>query len=185
MIFLYFLIFLFGLLVPLFIALFGVFELISQLKGAPFVSTKKELVRAILKKAYATGGLNKEKVFLELGSGDGRVVREAVKGYRVKGIGIELNPFLVIYSKIISKIQGLKNIEFKRENFFKSDLNSADIIFLFLMPETLERLKNKFLKECKKGTLIISHGFKIPGFEKYLVRKISRKIFPTHYYKIW
>ena len=41
---------------------------------------------------------------------------------------------------------------------------------------------SRFNKELKKKTLVISHGFKIPGWEKKLVNQLNNKPFPTYFY---
>lgn len=167
-------------LVTFLVIAFVTFGLYVDILGAPFVPTSRKVIGEILKKAK----LKKGQIFLELGSGDGRIIRSAVKNYQVKGIGIDLHPMLIFYSRLISKFQKIKNISFKRQNLFKTDLSKADVIFLFLLPKTLKRLAPKFILETKKNTLIISHGFKIPEFEKYLTNKIVREIFSTYYYRI-
>lgn len=171
---------LFSFLVPIILILYAVYGIMGDFFGAPYVPTNGKFVEEILEEA----NLKKGQIFIELGSGDGRVVREAVRKHEVKGIGVEIHLLLIWYSRIMSKIQKLKNIEFLQKNFFKVDLKKTDVLFLFLLPKTLIKLKDKILKECKKGTLIISHGFKIEGFERYLIKKQERKLFPTYFYKI-
>lgn len=178
-IFYFFAVFIFGLFVPLSFIVYSIFSIYVDFKGAPYVPTSSKLIDEILKEA----NLKRDQVFLELGSGDGRIVREAVKKYQVKGIGVEIHPMLIIYSKIVSGFQKLKNISFKREDLFRTDFSKAGIIFMFLMPKTIIKLKEKFKNECKKSCLVISHGFKIEGWDKYLVKKQSRSLFPTYFYK--
>lgn len=169
-----------SLIVVLLLIFFVFFGILTDFLGAPFVPTSSKMIREILDQS----NLKKGQIFIELGSGDGRVVRFAVKNYGVSGIGIEFHPLLVWYSNFVSKITGLKNIVFKRQNFFSTDLSKANVLFLFLLPKALKKLRPKILKECKKGTLIISHGFKIEDWNKYLVKKQNRELFPTYYYKI-
>ena len=128
--------------------------------------------------------IKKGEHLIELGSGDGRATRYAVKELGVRGKGIDVNPFLVRWSNFLAKRQKLSGIEFVKENVFKSDLSEADLLYLFLMPEMLEELRPKFEKELKKGTQIISHGFKIPGLEQKLVKTLTNKPFSTYYYKL-
>lgn len=170
----------FGVLLPLFLVGVVFVNFIADLMGAPFVPTSGKLISLILKKAK----LKKDQVFVELGSGDGRIVRGAVLLYGVKGTGIEFHPLLYFYSKLVTKFKKIKYLQFKRENFFKSDLSNADIIFTFLLPKTLKKLRIKFENECKKGTLVISHGFRIESWEKNMVDKIDGDPFPTYYYRI-
>jgi len=148
--------------------------------GAFYVPTSNKIIDEILKNA----GLKRGQVFFDLGSGDGRVVRAAVKKYQVRGVGIEINPLLILVSWILAKMEKLNNIEFRRENLFKTDIKKAEVIFVFLMPETLKSLKSKIINECQKEVLFISHGFVVEGWEKYLQKKISRRDFSTYYYRL-
>lgn len=154
--------------------------LYSSIMGSPYVPTKTKELLNFLKEAK----IKKGQVFLELGCGDGRVVRNAVKEYGVKGTGIDINPFLIWWAKFRAKLAKVPNVEFKVENIFKTDLSKADVIYLFLMPELLAKLQGKFEKETKKGAILISHGFKIIGWEKHNFKTIPNKPFPTYYYKI-
>lgn len=167
-------------LVPLLFTILVLSGFISDFAGASFVPTSGKIVDEILAKAK----LKKDQFFLELGCGDSRIVRTAVKKYRVKGMGVDINPLLILYSKFLSRIQKLPNIKFINQNIFKTDFSKADVIFIFLLPKLIRKIKNKFETECNVGTIIISHGFKIDGFEKYLFWKIERDLFPTYYYKI-
>lgn len=178
--FAYFLILLFGILIPFLIIIFFIFEFKARIMGAPYVPTKTKMVQEILKEAK----LKKGQIFIEPGCGDGRVTRMAAEDYGVKAIGFDVNLFLILYARMISWINKIPNTEFRVENLFKYDFSQANVVFLFLLPETLEKLANKLKKECQKNTLVISHGFKIKGMEKDLSFTIQRKIFPTYFYKI-
>ncbi len=178
-IFFYLILATFGFLIPIGIAIFGIFAILGDLKGAPYVPTNKKLLQEILEDA----NLKKGQRFLELGSGDGRVTLLAVREFGVVGEGIEIHPLLVLYSNILAKWQKL-DARFKTGDFYKLNLGKTDVIFVFLLPNTLKKLAPKFLKECKKGTLIITHGFKIAGLEKNLIKTQKRKLFSTYFYHI-
>lgn len=154
--------------------------LISSFFGAPYVPTKKEVIDSILKKAK----LKKNKLFIELGCGDGRVVKRAAEKYGVKGIGIDINPYLILSLKLLNKLKKINNPQFIFGDIFKLPLNKADYIYCFLMPKMLEKLIKKFNKELKKGALVISHGFKIPNWEKNLITTLKGKNFHTYYYRL-
>lgn len=160
------------------IYLFG--DFLMHFWGAPFVPTSKKDLAEIFKKAQ----LKKGQVFIELGSGDGRGVIMAAQKYGTRSIGIEGHPLLWLYSIILSKLTKTGNATFKRQNFFKSNLEQANVLYLFLSPKTLKKLGDKILKDCGKNTLIISHGFKMEGFEKYLAGQIERKIYNTYFYRL-
>lgn len=178
---LYFILMLTELFILIGVSIYGVGLIFSSLKGAPYVPTSKKELTAVLEK----GKLKKGTLFVELGSGDGRVVRQAVKDYGVMGVGIEINPLLVWWSRFLSKRDGTaRSITFLKTDVFKYSLTNVDYLYLFLMPELLAKLIPKFKKELKKGTLIISHGFMLIGLEKKLIATNPSKSFSTYYYKV-
>jgi len=179
-VFLYFFLLLLELVILSGVAVYGVALLFSALKGAPYVPTAKKQLMRILSEIP----IKKNAVFFELGSGDGRLLRTVVKEYHVKGIGIEVNPLLVWLSSYLAKKEGLTNIQFVKKNVFHVDLSSASFVYLFLMPELIIKLTPKFERELKKGTVIISHGFKIPTWEKRLTHTLIDKTFSTYYYTV-
>lgn len=168
------------LIIPLFLTVYSIYYVICDIKGAPYVPTKSSFLNDILK----TAKLKKGQIFIELGSGDGRVVRKAVKEYEVIGIGYDINPILIYYSRLISYFQKIRNVNFYQENLYKVDVSQADVIFLFLLPRTVKKLREKLEKECKKKTLVISHGFPLYDWEKKIIHKIERKPFSTFFYRL-
>lgn len=165
----------------IFISVYGFSLIVSSLMGAPYVPTNKKLILEILREIK----FKKNCLFIELGSGDGRIIRTAVKNYTVKGLAVDVNYLLIIWSKFLSKFDGTRSkIDFINKNILSVDLTKANYIYIFLFPALIEKLLPKFIKELKKGTFIISHGFPIKGYEKKLIKKVNRSTFPTYYYKI-
>ncbi len=165
----------------IFLSIYTFSLIYSSSKGAPYVPTNRKTILEILKES----NLKKGKTFIELGSGDGRVTRLAVERFGVKGIGFDINPLLVFWSNFLAKltIKDGQRIIFVRKNILEANLNHADYLYLFLLPDLIKKIKPKFEKELKKGTIIISHGFPILGWEKKCVKKIANNPFPTYYYK--
>ena len=176
-------IYIFILLIVLFIAAFTAFYLFfliySSLMGSPFVPSKSSHYQDTINHA----NLKKGQIFVDLGCGDGQVVRYAVKNYQVKGIGIDINPLLILLSKILTKLAKINNIEFKLANIYKFDLSKFDVVYFFLMPEMIKKLVPKLNNEINNNCLLISHGFKIPCWDKYLIKTIKRSIFSSYFYK--
>lgn len=165
-----------GIGLPILIIAFVLTSYFSTFLGAPFVPTYS---REIFEKVK----FKKGKQFLDLGSGEGRIIRYVVKNFQVQGIGMEINPFLYLYSKILDKIFNVR-ARYILGNIFNQSLKEADYIYLFLTPRVFNRLEKKILKECKKGTIVISHGFPIPALKKLEINKIPSTPFPTYFYKI-
>ncbi len=150
----------------------------SSLKGSPYVPTKQKELEYILKEAH----LKKGRTFLELGCGDGRVVRTAVINYKVKGIGIDINPLIIHYARFLANRQNIA-CEFCVKDIFDTDYGNTDYLYLFLMPDLLKKLLPVFEKQLKKSAIIISHGFKLHAWEQYLYKTIPHTPFPTYFYR--
>jgi SAM-dependent methyltransferase len=178
---LYFIILLSELFILLGASIYGVGLLFSAFKGAPYVPTSKKQLDTILKNVDFQPG----KLLVELGSGDGRLLRYAAKKYALNGEGVEINLLLVWWARFLAKRDGSsKRVTFIKKNVFNYSLAKADYLYIFLMPNLIDKLLPKFKKELRKGAIIISHGFKITGFQKKLIYTEPAKTFSTYYYKM-
>ena len=125
---------------------------------APWWRTSKKTARAICKLA----DVQKEDIVYDLGSGEGTALLIAAKEFGATGVGVEIDFSRVIFSKIILKINGLSNkVRIIRGNLFNQNIQKASVIFVYLVPKTLDRLLPKFKKELKKGTRIVSYKYEM------------------------
>jgi ribosomal protein L11 methylase PrmA len=128
--------------------------------GAMFTTTHSSKIEKILDDVIMLPG----QVVYDLGCGDGRFLIAAAKKYKVKAIGFEINPWAYFLSRLrVWLLQANVSIQFK--DFWKTDLGNADIVFCYLFPDVMERLKEKLSRELKNGTKIISCNFEIPGWK--------------------
>lgn len=152
----------------------------SAFMGSPYVPTKGTQIEEMLKPLK----LKKGMTFLELGCGDGRVLCEAAKKYKVSGLGIDINPFVLWQAKRKAKKMKLSTVRFENKNIFNLPVSGYDVVYLFLMPSLIQKLTSKFKKEAQKNTIFVSHGFKIDGWDKYNYLTLERNPFSTYYYRI-
>jgi hypothetical protein len=125
---------------------------------APWWRTKKNIASAAFKLIKVTG---KDIVF-ELGSGEATALIVAVDSYGAKGVGVEIDPIRFYLSKFTIWRKGLSGkIKLVRGDIFKENLSDATIIYVYLVPKTLNLLIPKFKKELKKGTKIISYKYEM------------------------
>lgn len=130
---------------------------VGHLKGAPFVRSGKKKIDTMIELASIQLG---DRI-MDLGSGDGSILIEAAK-LGACGVGVEINPFLVWYSRWKIQRAGFSDkVKILRGDFWKKSLQNADVIFLYLWPDTLEKLQKKLTKESKSGVRIVSNGFPI------------------------
>ena len=152
----------------------------SLLMGSPFVKTKSKILENIFKEINP----KPNQLIVDLGCGDGKIIRFAAKKYKMRGIGVDINPLLIWRAKLLANLEHVHSVKFLKKNIFDAEINKADIIYIFILPKFLVKLRNKLQTESKKNALIISHGFQIVGWEKYLIKKIKGKPFSTFYYRL-
>jgi SAM-dependent methyltransferase len=104
--------------------------------------------------------MHPQEFFVDLGCGDGRVLREVHRRYKVRALGIEINPLAYAAAKILTV--GLRGVRIKRRNFLEEALGSADVVFCYLFPDILEELAEKLTKELQPGARVVSCNFPLP-----------------------
>lgn len=120
---------------------------------APFVPSKQEKIKKALKLINL-----KNKIFYELGSGDGRVALEAAK-MGANAIGIEQSWIRVLYSREKARQKNLSNVKFIHGNIFSKNYSGADIVFIYLLQKAVDKLEKKLKKELKKNSVIITQTY--------------------------
>ena len=139
----------------------GVSFIWSYYKGAPFVRSKRNKIETMLELA----GIEPEETVVDLGSGDGILLKEAAKK-GARAVGVEINPILAQYSKKQLSLKGFsKNCKVICCDVQDYSLEKADIVFLYLYPPIIEKLKEKFIKELRPDARIISNAFPITDWE--------------------
>lgn len=139
--------------------------------GAAWTPASGRVVDKMLKMAE----VDSRDVVYDLGSGDGRIVVEAARKYHAKGVGIEVDPLRVLWSRIVILMFRLTDrVRIIWGNIFHQNISEATVVTLFLWQKTNEKLKFKFLEELKPGTLIVSYIWTIKGWDPLKVDKEDR-----------
>ncbi len=124
---------------------------------APWWKTSDEKIR----RAFKLAKLKEGETVYDLGSGDGGSLIIAAKEFNAKAVGVEIDPLRYYISKLLTKMNGLSNVKIIKKNFFDVDISNADVVFVYLVPNALKRLKPKFQKELKKSARIVSIKYEI------------------------
>jgi hypothetical protein len=121
----------------------------------PFVTTPDSVVMAMLTIANVSA---KDRL-IDLGSGDGRIVITAAKRWGTCGLGVEIEPRLVAESRRFAKIAGVEHqVEFREQDLFATDLASATVITMYLLPAVNLQLRPRLL-DLSPGTRVVSHDW--------------------------
>lgn len=123
---------------------------------APWWKTSKVTARAICRLAK----VSKKDLVYDLGCGDAEALLVAAKEFGAEGVGIDIDPLRFVIATIRTKLSG-KKITIIRASFFDQDISKASVIFVYLIPKTLNQLLPKMKKELKKGTRIVSYRYEI------------------------
>lgn len=126
---------------------------------APWWRTSGRIARAMCKLAK----VGKKDIVYDLGSGDGTALITAASEYGGKGVGIEIDPLRAYFSMTRIRLEKEdNNIRIIQKNFFDVDISDATVVFVYLVPKALHRLKPKFATELRPGTRIVSFRYPIP-----------------------
>lgn len=129
--------------------------------GAPYVPSKQKHLKVAFDSLYR---LSKKDVLLDLGSGDGRVLREAARR-GARAVGYELNPLLVLIANLLTKDK--KRAISKVANIWTASFPlDTTVVYIFGDGRDIKRLERKITSEAtrlKRELYVISYGFTLPG----------------------
>jgi len=130
-------------------------------KLAPYYPTPEVIVEKMLQLAGLKPG---EKMF-DLGSGDGRIVIMAAQKFGADATGVEFEMDLWKQSMDRIKALGLeKRARIIHGDIMKQDYSSADVITVYLLPSSNDKVRPLLEKQLKKGARIVSHDFEFSGW---------------------
>lgn len=136
-----------------------VFSTICLMRGGVlYLGSPRGVVKAMLAMADIQPG---EKVF-DLGCGDGRLLIPAVRTFKAVATGIDISRTLLALAWLRSRLWRTP-VRLIRQNLLESDFFEADVVFLYLMPEIIEKLREP-LTRLKPGCRVICHEFGISGW---------------------
>jgi hypothetical protein len=143
--------------------------------AGPYVPSPQSVVSDMLR--YAD--VSQTDFLIDLGSGDGRIVLTAAKVFGARGFGVEIKEDLVKRANEAAQQEGLADrVKFMKADLFKTDISQATVITMYLLPDTVNLLKDKFMAELKPGTRIVSHDYPLTGWipEKYVQMDLEDKV---------
>lgn len=155
---------LFSMIFPIFITILCIFLIslaYAASQGAPWVPTWNR----DLKRIDALLDLQPGEQFVELGCGNARVCRYLKKQRsETVVVGVELSLIQFCVGWMQNRFTHTP-VEMRLENAFKQDLSTYDAVYLFLMPETYEKIRQKLEKELKPGARVVTYVWPIPDWE--------------------
>lgn len=125
-----------------------------------FLGTPVGLIEPILR----TLSLGPESVLVDLGCGDGRIVRVAAEVFGCRAVGVEHNPSLAARAKLeAAKSTHSDLIEIRQESAEEADLSEATVVFMFLPLNVLPAVLGAARLCTIPGTRLVMHEQTRPG----------------------
>ena len=144
------------------IAVIGFFVLLAAtvvlpaLFGSPWHPLSPGTIRRILEFSEIRPG---DKI-CDLGSGEGRVLITAARKFGAQGVGVEIDPLKVWISRFLIRLAGVQNsVRIFRGSFYKFDASDADVLYVYLTHQALDRIFPEILKTLKPTVKIVSYRF--------------------------
>jgi phospholipid N-methyltransferase len=129
--------------------------------AGPYVASPDSAVAAMLREAE----VGPDDYVIDLGSGDGRIVRTAAKVFGARGMGVEIQPDLVQLSNRLAQQEGVaERVKFVAQDLFKTDISPATVVTIYLLPQTVNMLAPKLLAELRPGARVVSHDYGLAGW---------------------
>jgi len=149
---------------------------------APFVSTPLAVAEKMLELAQ----VDEDDVVYDLGCGDGRIVILAAQKFGARGVGIDFNP-----KRIEESLQGAieagveDRTEFRMGDVLKADFSDATVVTVYLLTRSNERLRPLFEEQLRPGTLVVTHNYRVPGWENKEIDRKTVELEPTNVHLIF
>ena len=145
-------------------------------RGSPYVPSRKLYIRQALRKLYP---LSPNDLLVDIGGGDGVVLREAAK-LGASAVGYEINPILVVISRLLSRRYPRVNVIFA--DFWFSRLpNKTTVVYVFSATRDMKKIFDKLQNETNRlghPISIISYGSEFDDAE------IIKDVGAYHLYKL-
>lgn len=130
--------------------------------GAPYLPSRRSDVRALFEALPLTSG----DVLLDLGSGDGVVLREA-RRYGARAIGVEIHPLFAGLSRVLSWRD--RQVEIHTTNMWTMSFpGEVTLVYVFSVSRDgrkLRRMLEQETKRLRRPLRVVCYGSPLPGIE--------------------
>jgi precorrin-6B methylase 2 len=137
---------------------------------APYIPSPQEVVDQMLQ----AGRVKPGEMVYDLGSGDGRIVITAAQKFHARAVGVELRADLCKSTQARINALGLEDrVKLIHGNLLHVDLSPADVVTLYLLTSSNERLRPNLEKYLKPGARVVSNDFEVRGWTPAEVQHIT------------
>jgi precorrin-6B methylase 2 len=128
----------------------------------PDVPTPPQVIERMLTDAHLKQG----ETLFDLGCGEGRVVIMAAQKFKAHAVGIELSRD--IYEQTFNRVKAMgldQMVSIVHGNALHYDLGPADVVTLYFLTSSNDRLKPVLEHYLKSGARVVSHDYEVRGWK--------------------
>lgn len=140
----------------------GMWALIPRWHGIPPTPARARWIR----KALAQAQLQPGETIVDLGAGDGRVLRIAAREFGARAVGYEIEPVHCAVGWLSALFGGvLRRVSIRNRDLYHADLSEADVVYMYLNPSFVENLREPLRQQLASGARVVSLDFPVEGWE--------------------
>jgi len=145
-------------------------------RGAPYVPSHRSDVTKAFDELYKVG---KKDVIVDVGSGDGIILRMAAKR-GARAVGYELNPALVFLSRFLSRRN--KKVSVQLADFWFAKLpQDTTLVYAFAVERDIKKLSAKLQAEADR----LGHSFHVISYGSQITSPAPIRTLGAHHLYIF
>lgn len=134
---------------------------LPMLWGGSWIPANMRAARRMLRMA----GVKHGDTVVDLEAGDGRIVFLAARDFQARAAGVEIDPLRCWLANLRIRLSGLNDkagVHWGNARSFS--LAGADVVAVFLLPGTLQSLKDRLMRTLRPGARVVTHPFPMNGW---------------------
>lgn len=144
---------------------------------APYVVAPKHAVDKMLEMANLKPG----ETLYDLGCGDGEIIIDAAKRYKVNAVGVEISEYLARKAVENARKAGVQSrVKVIHQDFMHTDLSDANVVTLYLATTANDTLRPNLERYLRPNTRVVSYDYPIPGWKAIETRESTGHSGVTH-----
>jgi len=125
-------------------------------------------------------------VVYDLGSGDGRIVILAAQRYQARGVGVEIDPTLIWFSRRDAERARVGHlVSFREQDALTVNIAGATVVTLYLTKEANLALRPRLRAQLRPGARVVSHAHDMGDWPPDRVERVALKGGAEHTLFLW
>jgi SAM-dependent methyltransferase len=140
--------------------------------------------RTTVERILLLAGIQPGERVVDLGCGDGRIVVHAAREFGATAVGVEIDPFRVLWARTWIRFAGLLGrASIVHGNMYSYDVSDADVVILFLSATSNFKLQERIARTLHPGARVVSYYHPVWGWEPDAIGE-AKGGYPIYVYRI-